>query len=164
MYGNLLRVTAQLEAYAESTTACKTELQNSITATIGTVNADGTAAGCADSDTSVVCSLQRAQSQFTDAVDQVNDSVDRAQAAADVLDPATAGGSAAQLQQVANRLAALVDGLLGDEASTDPGKALQDPVDVTRLAALEQALAAATDTTPDDGQPSWPPWTPRSAR
>lgn len=154
VYGNLLRVTAQLEAYAASTEACKTELQDSITSTIGTVNTDGTAADCADSDTSVVCSLQRAQTQFTDAVDQVNDSVDRAQAAATVLDPGTAGGSAAQLQQVSNRLAALVDGLLGDEASSDEGKALQSQVDVTRLATIEQALAAATDTTPADGQPS----------
>ena len=129
-------------------------LQESITATLGVVNADGTAADCADVDTSVVCSLQRAQSQFTDAVDQVNASVDRAQAAATVLDPSTAGGSAAPLQQVSNCLAALVDGLLGDQASTDDGKALQDRVDVARLAAVEQALAAATDTTPADGQPS----------
>lgn len=152
VYGSLLAVSAQLDAYASSTEACKTILQDSITATIGVVKDDGTAE-CATGDTSVVCSLQDAQTQFSDAVDDVTGSIDRSTAAAVELDPARKASSAAQLQLVSGQLAAIVDGLLGAEALTAAGKNLQKPVDLTRLAAVEQALAAVTDDTPG-GQPS----------
>ena len=158
VYGNLLRVSAQLQAYAESTSACKTELQDSITATIGVVDADGTAAGCAESDTSVVCSLQRAQDQFASAVVDVNSSIDAATTAAAGLDPdpqpESTVTSAKELREVSGRLAALVDRLLGDEATTEGGKALQKGVDATQLAAIEQTLANLTVEGPPADQPN----------
>ena len=152
VYANLLSVSAQLDAYAKTTQGCKKELQTSIAATIGVVKKDGTP-DCGASATSVVCSLQAAQAQFADAVEQVTADVDKAQSASDELDPAGAGTSAQQLRLLSRQLAALVDGLVADRASTKRGKEFQKEVDVAKLNDLELALKNAVDN-PDAKQPS----------
>ena len=153
VYGNLQRVTAQLAEYETATLTCKDTLQTSIRATIGTVDTDTGAPVCTDTPDSVVCSLQEAQDKFSDAVQDVTTALDSGTTAATDLDAAKAGTAAEQLQDVAGRLSALVDGLLGDEATSDDGADLQKGVDVARLADLDQTLAAVIGT-PEGTGPS----------
>ncbi|HEY0240714.1 MAG TPA: hypothetical protein VGC37_18955 [Friedmanniella sp.] len=146
VYGNLQRVVAQLAEYQTATLACKKTLQDSIQATIGTVDTATGEPECTDTPNSVVCTLQEAQDKFSDAVTDVTTALADGTTAATDLDPGRAGTAAAQLQDVSGRLAALVDGLLGDRATSEAGQGLQKGIDVAQLADLDQTLAAVIGT------------------
>ncbi len=71
VYGNLLQVAGQLDAYAAATGLCKEALQASIKDTIGTTSPDE--ASCTTSDggavKSVTCSLHRIEQDFLDVAE-----------------------------------------------------------------------------------------------
>lgn len=156
VYGNLLRVSAQLQAYAASTADCKTKLVESITTTIGVIKPTVTDDDCVATAPSVVLSLQCAQREFASAVGDVNSSIDSATISSAELDPdpERTVTSAQQLREVSGDLAVLVDGLVGDKATTEGGEALQKGVTATQLKKLEDTLKALTTTTPTEGTTS----------
>ncbi|PZF55384.1 hypothetical protein DEJ23_11925 [Curtobacterium sp. MCSS17_008] len=65
VYGNLLRVSAQLEGYAEASEACKQELTSDLAASIGP--ADPTDAVCPEGSTSFTCALFLSSKDITES-------------------------------------------------------------------------------------------------
>ena len=109
VYGDLLGVVAQLDAYASTTGDCKKELQDAIATNIGSVDGAGNPV-CAGGDTvSVVCSLQDVQAEFGDIFAGVASSIVDGQDASKALDPKALGPVGTSVGKLGDQLEVVSD-------------------------------------------------------
>lgn len=104
VYGNLLRVSAQLEGYAEASEACKQQATNDLAASIGP--AQPTDATCPADATSFTCALFLSSKDITASAVQL---ADTGKALADSLQTDKADAAVAEVTALQKALADLAD-------------------------------------------------------
>lgn len=135
VYGSLLQVSAQLNAYSSTTLGCRDELQKAISDTIGPADPSKPDACPADAAVvSVTCSLAATRDGFA----AVSASIRDAQKVTDGLDPEKDfDTSRATVDDLIKQLNSLVDGTSADPTKSDTAK---------QLAATNAAIVEAEDS------------------
>ena len=133
VYGSLLAVTAQLEAYTQATDACKVQIQTAITATVGPEKPDATSCPDDAEAPAVTCSLAEARKRFTDVTASITDGQD----ASKELDPSTLGPVEDSMNKLSDQMGDIVD-------ASNAMLAAKPHDDDVALVQVDQSLAAAT--------------------
>lgn len=133
VYGNLLRVSAQLDGYADASEACKQQVSTQLASAVGP--ADPTATTCAvpENRDSLTCALYESSSVVTDSLIGL---VAKGQALADQLDPKLADKAIEQSDALDGKLSELTESL-DDLGSDNDGEVART------LGALDAAVSQA---------------------